>query len=144
MCLIYLMVNGDRLPFLFGFDDLSVFGGGKVSLLSTSSSFMYSSISPLLIFHIFLALRPLFLTSPHHVSTGPPIRNETLHMLYYIYGRYGGAGRGRGGFVMFLPFHFITRWGAGKVGIYLCLSALPFFAKLERHEIFLWHYVCVR
>ena len=68
-------------------------------LLSTSLSFMYFSISHFLIFHIFLVLCPLFLTCLHQVSAGPPILKGTLPMLYYIYGRYGGAERGRGEFV---------------------------------------------
>ena len=38
--------------------------------------------------------------------------------------------RAGGGFVKFLPLPFLTRWVAGKVGIYVCLSALPFFVKL--------------
>ena len=91
-----------------------------------------------------LVLCPLFLTCPHQVSVRPPLRKGTLLMLYYINGRYGGAGRGGGGFIKLLAFSFLTRWGAGKVGIYVCPSALCFFVKLERSGISLQYYVCVR
>ena len=39
--------------------------------------------------------------------------------------------------------HNFLRSETGKVAIYVCLSALHFFVKLERNGISLWHYVYV-
>ena len=131
MFLIYLIFNGNRLPFCFlvWFWLSPRFRRGKVSLLSTFS-FINSSISPFLRYHIFLVVRPFSLTCLHQVSAGPPTRKGTLLMLYYVYEWYGGAGRAGGGFVKFFPLPFLTRWVAGKVGMYVSLSGLRFFVKL--------------
>ena len=75
-----LMVIYCLLVVLFSFGYLCSCGG-KLSLLSTSFSFMFSSIYPPLIFRIFV-LCPLFLICLHQVSASPPIRNGTLPMLY--------------------------------------------------------------
>lgn len=63
---ICLVVSGDQLPFCFlVWLWLSPrFCRGKVSLSFTSFSFIYSSISPFLIFHIFLVRCPLFFNLP--------------------------------------------------------------------------------
>jgi len=75
-----LMVIDCLSVVLFSFGFLC-FCGGKFSLLSTSFSLMYPSISPLLIFRIFVFC-PLFLICLHQVSAGPPIQKGTLPMLY--------------------------------------------------------------
>ena len=102
---------------------------------------MYSSISPFLIFHIFLVLCPLFLISLHQVSAGSPIRKGTLPVLYHIYGRYGGAGRGSGGFVKFLPSPSLPD-GRPERLVFTSVCASP-LRKTEVERDFPWHSVCV-
>ena len=117
--------------FSFGFCYLSPFVRENFLFLSTSFSFIYSSISRFLIFYIFLLLCPLFFNLPASGLRGPSYmeRNSTHVVLCIVYGLYGGAGRGGGGFVKFLPLPFLIRWVTGKVGICACLSALPFFRE---------------
>jgi len=68
-------------------------------------------------------------------------------MLYYRYGRYGWRGElgERWRWIRQVPsFPLPYLAGARKVGIYVCLSAPPFFVKLEQNVIFLRHYVFVK
>jgi len=118
--ILWLMVIDCLSVFLFGFEYPSVFVGEKFlfclpPFLSCIPPFLHFS------FHIFLILCTLFSTCLHQVSVCPHIRRGTLLMLYY---------RGRSGFVKFLPFPFLSRWRAGKVGICVRSPTLPFFAKL--------------
>lgn len=125
--------------FLFGFNYLSVFTGEIFSFFYFPFLQVFSP-SPPPIFHIFPIIFPLFSTTCTR-SPGPPIWNGTLLTLYYRYGRYGGESeRGKGGFVKSVPFLILTQRKAGEVGVYVCLSALPFFVKLKRNGIFLRHY----
>ena len=55
----------------------------------------------------------------------------------------GKAGEGEVDFSSSFLSPSLSDW-AGRVGIYVCLSPLPFSLKLERNRIFLQHYLCVR
>ena len=83
--ILWFMVVDCLSVFLFGFDYLSVFVGEKLLLLSTSFSFIYSSISPFLIFHIFFVICPLFnFTAPGLRGCSFTERNST-HLVLYIW-----------------------------------------------------------
>jgi len=96
--ILWLIVTDCLSVLFFSFDYLSIFVEENflLSLLPFLSRIL--PITPFLIFHIFLILCPLFLICLDQVSAGPSIRKGTLPMLYHICGRFGGAGRGRGGF----------------------------------------------
>ena len=135
---LWLMVIDRLSVFLFGFDYLSVFLERKfLFFLLLFFLFRYS------IFFLFSVL--FFLTYLHQVSVGPPIRKGILFMFYCIYGRYGGAERGRGGFFQIPSLPPPHPMGGLKIWhlSFLCLGFL-FFVKLKRHGISLRHYVCVR
>ena len=139
--ILWLMVIDCLSVFLFDFEYLC-FCSGKESLLSTSPSFMYSSISLFPIFHIFLVLYPLFFNLPAPGLRAPSCTERiSTHVVLYKWKIWRSWERRRW-VCQFLPFPVLTRWRAGKVGIYVCPSALHFFVKLERNGIFLRYYIC--
>ena len=50
-------------------------------------------------------------------------------MLHYIYERYGGAWRRRGGSLKFLHFPFFTRWVAEKLAFTAVSVGVSFFRE---------------
>ena len=143
-CLSVFLFSFGCLPvFLFGFDYLC-FCRGKAFPLSTSFPFMYSFISPFLIFRILLFSALFFLISLHQVSAGPPIRKGTLPVLYHIYEKIWRSWERQRWICQVPSFLSPTLPDGGRKGWYLRLFALPFFVKLKWNGIFPWHNVCVR